>query len=134
VIDDLWDDTPEGEGLRPRQPKRRRLIDGPLRGAFLPLRDHFRDQQRAVNAPCHCCTLGDSTINYGLEYPDNGSWVLDHFPVSIERARELGREAEYSLSVANFRSAHLICNRRRGWGGSDPESDDGWIAAPSEAW
>jgi hypothetical protein len=123
---DPYDDVPrDGELPAPElreRPGGRRLIDGELRGTFLPLREHFREQQQAVKAECHCCTLTSPVIDYRLRYPDERSWALDHY-ISIEQAREMGREAEikYSLSVENFRSSHLVCNRRRGsWAAPSP--------------
>jgi hypothetical protein len=72
-MSDLYEDTPEGE---PKAPKpRRRLIDGELRGAYLPIRDHRRQQAAANREQCHCCTLDSPVINYTLRYPDDRSWA-----------------------------------------------------------
>ena len=126
VSDHLYDDTPESDPEPPPVvlPKQRRLIDGPLRGAFQPIRDHRREQAAAANEPCHCCTLSDASIDYSLSWPDDRSWVVDHFPVSIEMAREMGpgMEAAYSLDPKNMASAHRKCNARRGSWSASPGS------------
>ena len=78
-------------------------------------RAHCADQQLP-------CWLDGKPIDYSLSSDHPDSWSLDH-------AQTVSEFPELALDPANFRPAHLGCNKRRG-------NDVPFIrlGAPSESW
>lgn len=85
-----------------------------LRGEF---RSFCADQEPAL--PCWLC---GKPIDYSLPSDHPDAWSLDH-------AHTVSEFPELALDPANFRPAHLDCNKRRG-------NDAPFIqlGTPSEDW
>ena len=69
-------------------------------------------RQRAKGLPCWLC---GRPIDYGLPPGHPGSFEVDEF-LPVSRWREFGYEdpAAPAIDEKNLRSAHRLCNQRRG--------------------
>lgn len=74
---------------------------------------------RAQRRPCWLC---GQPIDYSLQWPDTGSFSLDHI-----KPRETHPELEHEPS--NHAAAHLGCNSSKNTGSARPS-----LGATSRAW
>lgn len=89
---------------------------------YKKLKADFRTASQATNAPCWLPDCG-RPIDYTLQSPHPESFSVDHAIPVAERP-------DLAEDPANFRPAHLDCNKRRGTG--DPNAAD--LGQPSEQW
>jgi hypothetical protein len=133
-IDDIYDDTPEGEPRPPDPFRKTQRVKPPgepdIRSTamYQTLRFQFRAQCAAhrnddgtYGKPCWICK---SPINYHLKYPHRMSWSLDH-AIGVRLA------PERALDPRNFRPSHLHCNKSRERKLEDERCS---IGVPSESW
>lgn len=86
---------------------------------FRKLRAEYRVFCAGQGLPCW---LDGKPIDYDLPSDHPDAWSLDH-------AHPVSEFPELALDPANFRPAHLDCNKRRGNGAPFIR-----LGAPSESW
>lgn len=86
---------------------------------YRALRTKFRAHCADQQLPCWLC---GKSIDYSLPSDHHDAWSLDHVHTVSDRL-------DLACDPANFRPAHLDCNKRRG-------NDAPFIrlGAPSESW
>lgn len=89
---------------------------------YKKLKTEFRATCQAVNSPCWLPDC-QRPIDYSLKSPHPDSFSVDHAIPVAERP-------DLAEDPANFRPAHLDCNKRRGT--NAPNATD--LGLPSEAW
>lgn len=75
---------------------------------------------RARHARCCRCS---QPIDYGLEWPDPGSFSVDHYPHALSTHPWLAEDP------GNLHAAHLVCNQA---GGARPPTPG--LGGTSESW